>query len=220
MNWCGHLATFVVALLLAGCGKPSAGPMIVVPGQGITKIAELGMSLSEIQDAVSDLKTRAYPETGFPWQKDIVGERRRLPWEKPSEYMAVSQSLGLCFSAPDKKKPVQALIFFTDPDPIPVNSNVWFTGQLSCGISFANRRRVSREEIVAKFGEASVHGVDLDSNLDPLLRDGVSVSNKSGTGNGVENLYYPTNGIWFCLQHDLVIAFDIRQKITKPETER
>ena len=202
--------------ILAGCGKASPAPVIVIPGQGIPKVAEVTMSLSEIQNAVSDLKIGSYPAMGFPWQKDFTDERRRLPWEKPRDLTAVSRSLGLYFSAHDKDKAVQSLVFFCGPDPIPVDSNVWFTGQLSCGLSFANRRRVTREEVIAKFGEPAVHGVDLTNGW-RLVQAGTTVSNKSRTGNGVENLYYPTDGISFCLQHGLVISFDIREKVKKME---
>jgi hypothetical protein len=220
MKRCRHLVTFVVTFLLIGCGKPSTGSVTVVPGQGIPKVAEVTMSLSEIQDAVGDLNTRTYPETGLPWQKDVIGERRRLPWERPHHFTAVSQSLGLYCSARDRDTPVQSLVFFSDPDPIAVKSNVWFTGELSCGISFANRRRVTRKEIVEKFGEASVQGVELRTNLWPLLQAGTSVSDKSGTGNGVEDLYYPSDGISFCLRHDFVISFHVRQKIRKEENKK
>lgn len=214
------LFRLLLIVILAGCGKPGPNPVVVVPGQGIPKVAEVSMSLREIQDAVSDLGIRSYPRIGLPWQKDSIGERRRLPWEKPSHMTAVSSSLGLYFSAHDKDKPVQFLFFFSDPDPIALDSPVWFTGQLSCGISFANRRRVTREEVVTKFGEPSVNGVDLRTKLWPLLLAGTSVSDKSGTGNGVENLYYPSDGISFCLRHGLVIAFDIRQKVKRSDAAR
>jgi hypothetical protein len=174
------------------------------------------MSLSEIQDAVSDLKIQSYPKIGLPWQRDF-GERRRLPWENPDSIIAVSKSLGLYCAANDKTNPVQVLVFFSDPNPFVVDSNVWFTGQLSCGISFADRRRVTREEVVAKLGEPQVHGVELRTNWQ-RIQAGTSVSDKSASGNGVENLYYPTNGISFCLRHDLVISFSIQQKVRKSDS--
>ena len=50
-----------------------------------------------------------------------------------------------------------------------------------------------------------------------LIDAGTNLSAKSSTGNGVENLFYPTNGISFCLKDDLVISFRIRQKVKNME---
>src|SRR4030095_2956289 len=118
-----HWLVFIV--ILAGCGKPRPNPVVVVPGLGIPKVAEVSMSVSEIQAAVGDLDVRSYPKVGLPWLR-----ARRLPWEKPDSITAVSSSLGLYLGAQAKDKPVQSLMFFSDPDRIAVDSNVWFTGEL------------------------------------------------------------------------------------------
>lgn len=202
-----------MVLLLAGCGgkTPDPSTMVVVPGHGISNVAEITMSLNDIGDHVGDLEIEPSPKAGFPWQKDIFGRRRRLPWERPFHYKAVSSSLGLALSSYSKDKPVQMLNFYCEPHPI-IGSNTFFTGRISGGLSFANGRKVTRSEVVAIFGEPLLSEDD-SPNASRQTQIGVSVSIKSSTGNGVESLFYPTNGIDFTLQHDVVTSFQIRPKI-------
>jgi len=214
----GRICHFLVLVTFVGCAERHRDPgsLVVIPGQGIPKIAELGMTLAEIQKAAGDLQMQPYPESGLPWTKNSIGDRRRLFWEKPLHVTGVSRSLGLAVSEHNDDKPVRILIFFSDPDPFMVDSNTWFTGRLSNGISFANRQRVTRAEVTAVFGEPAVHRVDLGKEEYRLVQEGTSVSAKSSNSNGVENLFYPTNGIGFCLRHDLVISFSVREKVQRP----
>ena len=207
----------ILLVVLAGCTQPRRNPgdVIVIPGRGIPKVAELTMSLAELRKTVDDLKVEAYPALGLPGQRNVFGDRLRLPGERPEHYTAVSRSLGLSFSTYNERKPVQLLTFFSDPAPFCVDSNTWFTGQLSCGLSFKDRRRVGRAEVVAVFGEPSSHQPATNREAWRIVEHGTSLAVRGS--NGVENLWYPTNGISFCLRDDTVISFDIRQVVKQSE---
>jgi hypothetical protein len=169
------------------------------------------MSLNGIRDQVGDLEVQTYPKSGFPWQKDNVGQRRRFPWEKPSEFTAVSSSLGMAFASSTKDKPVSALMFYCEPHPI-VGSNTVFRGRISGGLSFADRRKVTRSEVVAVFGEPSTNEANLPRAM-RLTQAGVSVSSRSETDKGVEYLFYASNGIQFVLEQDVVTVIRILPKV-------
>lgn len=203
-----------IVLLLAGCGgkTPDPSTVVVVPGLGISNVADITMSLNGIRKEVGDLEIESDPKAGFPWQKDILGERRRLPWEKPLYYLGVSSSLGLTVSATNRNIAVQEMNFWCGPDGM-AGANAVFTGRISGGLSFANGRKVTRSEVVAVFGEPSRSEGDSRDAL-RQVHAGKSVSHKSRTaGNSIEILFYPTNGINFILQNDVVTSFEICPKV-------
>lgn len=199
--------------LLVGCSDQTdkSGPLTVLAGQGIPGVATVDLSLRQIQATVDDLTIEANPAAGLPWQKNSIGGRPRLPWEKPDYFTAVSRSLGMYLCSNREDSPVQQLWFFSDPKTFKVDSS-WFTGNL-CGptgrISFADRRRVSRQEVIAVFGEPMLRQAVYDTNAVQLVNEGTSLGIIHSNGN--ENLFYPTNGISFSLRQGLVTSFLVRK---------
>ena len=213
----------ILLVALAGCTeqKPSTGNLIVIPGRGIPKVAEVTMSLAEIRRTVRDLKVTTSPPVGFPWRKDSILDPRRLPWQKPEHIHAESRSLGLSINVCGEHDPVKSLVFFSDPLPFSNASNACFTGQLACGISFGDHRTVSRAEVVAAFGEPSSHVPGLFEGLEEarrLIESGVSLS--AGSSNQSENMWFPSNGIAFFLSSNKVYAFQISAKVKQLEPSK
>jgi hypothetical protein len=229
-----------VALVVSGCswGPTPPSPLIAEPGVGVPGLVELGMSVDQVRIRVRGEGVRYRPTIRYPWQiadydyekphffQARASHTRKLG-EKPTDVQVAVPHLGLTCSAGSVKDPIRSITFWSHQRP--GNSNVWFTGRLPCGLSFADRRRVSRDEVVRHFGEPTHHlndeGVRTSEDQQKLLIAIFALLNKGETvskrhSNGVEHLHYPTSGIMFILQQDTVLTFDITEKVEAPETPR
>jgi hypothetical protein len=222
------------------CRSPRLAPLIpasivVHPGVGIPGVAAIGMTVDEVVARVPDAQVRYAPEVRYPWQVvahsysttphrfQAQSSTTRWPWEKPSNVCVEVPSLGVSFDTRSHAEPIDTMRFWSHFDPSwpIIGSNTWFCGSLSCGISFAGRRRVPRHEVVHHFGEPMVcvstdaatseEARRIDARVKGLLGLGTSVAT---TGrNGVENLHYPTNGIYVTLEGGYVISFGITSPV-------
>ena len=227
-------------LILVGCSREPVvpKPFIVEPGVGIPGIVELGMPVDQVRGLVRGEPVEYYPKIRYPWQVadydyedphffQARASHTRTPTEKPTDVQVQIPHLGLVFYTKSDTDPIRSITFWSGPNPMPVNSNTWFTGQLSCGISFEERRRVPRDEVVAHFGEPTERFDDSDVKtsedqrelffaIDAQIKQGKAVSKRHS--NGVEHLHYPTNGIMFILRDDKVLTFTIKEKVEQDES--
>jgi hypothetical protein len=227
---CLHKAlTFFVARQ-----ETSLPSIVVEPGVGIPGLVELGMNVDQVRRRVRRAHVEYYPKIRYPWQIEDYNYEEphffqarasdtRKPGEKPTDVQVDIPAFGLVFYTKSDSDPIRSITFWSNPKPILINSNTWFTGKLSCGLSFADRRRVPRHEVIQHFGEPERHIVDDSTTSEQvreaiaaeqaLLKQGQSFSFSKKHGNGVEHLQYPTNGIMFILQDDKVLAFTIKERV-------
>jgi len=230
-----HIA--VVTLAVAGCSREvnPPSPLVVVPGVGIPGYVEIGMTVDQVRRKVKGAQVEYYPEIRWPWQvKDYDFGSPSPPrffqaretstrsfWQKP-EYVEVAiPHLGLSFFTDSDTDPIRSITFWTLLWT-PVNWKTWFSGELTCGLSFANGRCIRRDEVVAIFGEPTdylTYGEVRTSEAlqafrvreADLLKHGKAVSVRfSGKA---ERLHYPTNGIEFSLHSDKVGTFTIKERV-------
>ena len=236
-----HIA--VVTLSVAGCSRvvnpPS--PLVVEPGVGIPGFVEIGMTADQVRRKVKEAQVSYYTKIRWPWQvKDYDFGSPSPPrffqaretstrsfWQKP-EYVEVAiPHLGLSFCTDSDTGPIRSITFWTLLWT-PANWKTWFSGELSCGLSFANGRCIRRDEVVSIFGEPTdclTYGeVRTPETLQAhrfrkaaLLKHGKAVSERYS--NEGESLHYPTNGIEFSLKSDKVCTFTIKERV-EPSSHR
>jgi len=232
-----HIAA--ATLVVVGCSrevKPPS-PLVVVPGVGIPGFVEIGMTVDQVRRRVKGAQIKYYPEIRYPWQVkqydfseptffQASSTHTRRFWERPSDVGVEMPDIGLSFYTNSDNDPIRSITFWTLLWT-PVNWRTCFSGELSCGLSFANGRCIRRAEIVGVFGEPTECLTDTEVmtsddqrarifRLITLLKNGKTVSERFS--NGVEHLHYPTNGIEFVLQSDRVGTFTIKERVEPGDT--
>ena len=207
------LSAVALCLVTGACSRPSysdSSGLVIVPGVGISNVVALGMTRTEIQRTTRDLVIQRLPKVRMPWVDVSPEGLSRLPWQKPERYWARVPSLGAVFDGAWGEVSVGSYIKFR----VSAQTNATerdakrFCGTLSCGLSFADGKNVTREDVTRFFGEPTEYLQTTVTDGTPphmgsCMKSGTSFSLKASKSN-IEFLYYPAQGIQFLVEEDFV----------------
>ena len=164
------------------------------------------MTPAQVERTTGGVVIETRPPIGVPWANNT-----RLPWQKPHDYSVRIPALGVSTWGFNPSRPVGKLDIDVDSDFLTYPQDPhWqrFKGALSCGISFAANKGVTRHDIVNAFGEPAIildstnQRSEVLTNLVAAQRTARSVSALSDAG--AESLYYWKDGIIFALKSNAV----------------
>ena len=161
----------------------------VVPGVGVLRQMEIGMTLSEIKARRKDA---------------VISELAKQPGSQPAKpYYASIPRLGAYFGTSGTNTPVALLNFDVDARK---SSNV-FSGTVAGGLRFGNGKSVTRADVVRVFGPIPSFDKAGVSNARILLEKGQDVALTDDSG--AEMLYYTSRGIMFDVRDGVVVRFSV-----------
>jgi len=202
-------AAVLITASILGCATPrrtDTSGLAITPGVGISNLLTVGMTRSQTK--------KASPDTVIMYRPD---DRKRC--EEPKSWAFYIPALGAShtglFSMAD---PVGNITF-----RVSANTNATetiFRGSLSCGISFGAGRRVTREDVIKKFGEPQEHldAVQGDGSSKAASYFGSKTSYALICQNG-EMLYYGASGIQFSLRDNAVELVSVFPSATREAME-
>lgn len=199
--------------ILASCSRPKYidnSTLTIIPGFGISNIVEIGMILPTIKKNTRDLAIQ------------------ECPFQHISAFVVRIPSLGAFWEQNKKVNYVRDIEFVVNPSVYAKGSPFYsfpsFRGSIAGGLSFS-KQQVKREDVVKVFGQPACnideHSISSDSIRDAweqrrsLLANGQSVASRRSEN--TEVLYYPSQGIIFTLNSNVVYGVIIRKKELGPK---
>ncbi len=197
------LAVVPGLFLFFGCQKAPTitdnSVIVVQPGLGVSNICELGMSFSQIQKATGDATKHGIYDGSWSW--------KRLSSPGRGEFVLVP-SLG-AIAATGNDEPVSLVEFYVQPHKekliLSLEVSKPFRGSVGARISFKDAA-VSNQQVEAIFGITSRV---VTNAAEALVFRRKRQAFVHGRGNGVEELWYPTEGVSFVLKSNVVTSFQI-----------
>ena len=202
-QYCWALLVVLCIVVASGCSKSTpiritdSSTIVVEPGRGVPKVCEVGMSFSEIKEAIGDGSTHGLHDRDR-WSLKRLNQER----------FVVFPSLGV-IGVPESKGGLPLLTFYVQPYDSSISSPGLsvtrpFRGRLGSHLSFSNHV-VSRREVEIAFGVVTQGLTNSSQSLDHLDKAQPFFSRRGNE----EDLYYHHLGLRFSLKDNAVTSFSV-----------
>ncbi len=197
------LALALGLVFMLGCQKSPTiadnSAIVVQPGVGIANVCEIGMDFSQIRMATGDATTQGIYDGSLSWRRLASHGRGRfmlVPSLGAIAAIGIDESISLVefYVRPHKEKIVSGLEVSTP-----------FRGSLGKLLSFKDSV-VSNRQVETIFGSVTQVATNAAEAL-VFRRNSQAFVHRRG--DGVEEIWYPTRGVAFVFETNVVTSFQI-----------